>query len=174
MRCRNGKTGTCQTHGKYYGQQEDKYNLNDLLKLIETLVLIVFSKIAPQQLIRSPQAHKEVKRSFDDAYAGEESDDEGHDEGAAEKKAKLEREQVIRSEFEKRRGKITKKEMEEKEKAKKKEEEEALRSSKVKAAEFTGKKISGLEISQRESYLSLLETVIRNNYDKTSYGGIFC
>merc|ERR1712008_273290 len=30
-------------------------------------------------------------------------------------------------------------------------------------------KISGLEISQRESYLSLLETVIRKNYDKTSH-----
>ena len=112
-----------------------------------------------------------TKRSFDDAY--QEDDGEGPyqgDEGAAEKKAKLERQQVIRSEFEKRRGKLTKKEQEENEKEKKKEEEEALRSSKVKAAEFTAKKISGLEISQRESYLSLLETVIRNNYDKTSHG----
>ena len=65
---------------------------------------------------------------------------------------------------------MTRKEQEENEKEKKKEEEEALRSSKVKAAEFTTIKISGLEISQRESYLSLLETVIRKNYDKTSHG----
>ena len=111
-----------------------------------------------------------TKRSFDDGY---DDDGSGPDEGAAEKKAKLEREQVIRSEFEKRRGKLTKKDLEEKEKEKKKEEAEALDRAKVKAAEFTSKKISGLEISQRESYLSLLETVIRTNYDKTSHGEIF-
>ena len=61
----------------------------------------------------------------------------------------------IRDEFEKRKGKITKKEALEKEKQKAKDEEEALRGAKVKGAEFTSKKISGLEISQRESYLGI-------------------
>ena len=86
----------------------------------------------------------------------------------AEKKAKQERQSQIREEFEKRKGKITKKEALEKEKQKTKDEEEALRGAKVKGAEFTSKKISGLEISQRESYLALLESVIRQNYDAYS------
>ena len=47
-------------------------------------------------------------------------------------------------------------------------EEDALRGAKVKSAEFTTKKIAGLEITQRESYLSLLESVIRQNYDAYS------
>ena len=86
----------------------------------------------------------------------------------AEKRAKQERENMIKDEFSKRKGKLSKKELFEKEKEKKKDEEEALRASKVKAAEHTSKKISGLEISQRESYLSLLENVIRSNYDEFS------
>lgn len=47
-------------------------------------------------------------------------------------------------------------------------EEDAIRGAKVKSAEFTTKKIAGLEITQRESYLSLLESVIRQNYDAYS------
>ena len=61
----------------------------------------------------------------------------------AEKRAKQERESMIKDEFTKRKGKLTKKEALEKEKEKKKDEEEALRASKVKAAEHTSKKISG-------------------------------
>ena len=47
-------------------------------------------------------------------------------------------------------------------------DEDALRGAKVKSAEFTTIKIAGLEITQRESYLSLLESVIRQNYDAYS------
>ena len=37
--------------------------------------------------------------------------------------------------------------------------------AKVKSAEFTTKKIAGLDVRMRESYLSLLETNLRKNYD---------
>lgn len=104
-----------------------------------------------------------AKRSFDDMV--EEDSDPGEHAEQVDKKAKKEREEAIRNEFAKRKGNLSRKEKEDKEKEKKKEEKEALRSAKVKGAEFTAKKISGLEISQRESYLSLLETVIRANYD---------
>ena len=62
---------------------------------------------------------------------------------AAEKKAKTERATMIQKEFQKRKGKLSKKDQEEKEKEKEKEEKEALRSAKVQAAEFTSKKIPG-------------------------------
>ena len=35
----------------------------------------------------------------------------------------------------------------------------------MKSAEFTAKKIAGLEVRARESYLSLLETNLKKNYD---------
>ena len=75
---------------------------------------------------------------------------------------------LIRKEFESRKGKISKKEALEREREKKKDEEEASRMAKVRAAEFTSKKIAGLEIKARESYLSLLETNLRSNYDQFS------
>ena len=40
------------------------------------------------------------------------------------------------------------------------------RTAKVKGAEFTGNKIAGLEVRARESYLGLLETNLRANYDQ--------
>ena len=64
--------------------------------------------------------------------------------------------------------------MEEREKEKRKEEEEALSYSKVKSAQFTSQKISGLEVRARESYLGLLEETLRSNFDqycKTTLGG---
>lgn len=82
---------------------------------------------------------KGSKRSFEDI------DDDGSDDnrGALEKKAKLEREALIRSEFQKRKGNMSREQQLNKEKEKKREEKEALRSAKVKGAEFTTKKISG-------------------------------
>ena len=105
-----------------------------------------------------------TKRNFDETYDNSDGDESVE---RAEKKAKKEREEMIKGEFAKRKGNLSKKNLEEKEKEKKNQEKEALLSAKVKGAEFTSKKISGLELTQRESYLSLLETVIRQNYDRT-------
>ncbi len=73
---------------------------------------------------------------------------------------------MIKKEFQSRRGKLTRREEQEREREKKKDEEDALRSAKVRGAEFTSKKIAGLEVRARESYLSLLETNLRSNYDQ--------
>ena len=94
------------------------------------------------------------------------SDDEGYSREQAEQKAKRERESMIKKEFQSRRGKLTRREEQEREREKKKDEEDALRSAKVRGAEFTSKKIAGLEVRARESYLSLLETNLRSNYNQ--------
>ena len=60
---------------------------------------------------------------------------------------------------------VSKKEEKLREREKQKEEEESLKYSKVKAAEFTTKKISGLDVRSRDSYLALLENTFRINYD---------
>jgi len=80
--------------------------------------------------------------------------------------AKRQREKVIRQEFEARRGKLSKKEAAEREKERRDEEDEATRCAKVKAAQFTAKKIAGLEVKARESYLALLESNLRSNHDQ--------
>ena len=46
-----------------------------------------------------------------------------------------------------------------------------MKYAKVKSAEFTSKKIAGLDIRSRESYLALLENVLRTNYEKFSQFG---
>ena len=69
---------------------------------------------------------------------------------------------MIQKEFEARRGKVSKEELSQRDQ----DEKEAARMAKVRAAEFTGKKIPGLEVRQRESYLSLLESSLRSNYDQ--------
>lgn len=70
---------------------------------------------------------------------------------------------LIKKEFESRKGLggLSKKEIAAREKEKQKDEDDAIRFAKVKAAEFTTKKIAGLELRSRESYLSLLETNLR-------------
>jgi hypothetical protein len=95
----------------------------------------------------------------------EDSDENGRAEDQ-ERKAKKERQQLIRREFEARKGRLSQKEAQAREKEKKQDEEDAIRMAKVKAAEFTTKKIAGLEVRSRESYLSLLETNLKNNYDQ--------
>ncbi len=101
----------------------------------------------------------------DEHQDGYDSDNDNNGYGEAEKKARLEREAAIRDEFAKRKGNLTRKEMAAKEREKEQNEKEAATMSKVRAAEFTSKKIPGLEINQRESYLSLLEDQMRKNLD---------
>ncbi|XP_059092791.1 ATP-dependent DNA helicase Q5-like [Tigriopus californicus] len=105
---------------------------------------------------------KGSKRSFED-YDGEEDD---FDPKAAEARARKERETMIKKEFQARKSKKSRKELVDLERNRTKEEEEAAKYAKVKAAEFTAKKIAGLEIKARESYLNLLETNLRANYDQ--------
>lgn len=73
---------------------------------------------------------------------------------------------MIKKEFQARKSKKSRKELSELERNRNKEEEEAAKYAKVKSAEFTAKKIAGLEIKARESYLNLLETNLRTNYDQ--------
>ena len=61
-------------------------------------------------------------------------------------------------------GKLSQRERERQEKERRREEEETLKSSRVRAARFTGAKITGLEVQARESYLSLLQKNMRANY----------
>ena len=112
-----------------------------------------------------------MKRNLDD-YGGGGSDDDDDDGRSQEAKAKKQRNKEIKDEFDRRKGKISRKEEKVKEREKQKDEEEALRSAKVKAAEFTTKKIAGLDVRSRESYLALLESVLRTNYDKFSEFGV--
>ncbi len=44
--------------------------------------------------------------------------------------------------------------------------DESIKNARVRGAEFTSTKISCLELKARESYLNLLEEVMRENYDK--------
>jgi len=114
-----------------------------------------------------------LKREGDD-YAGGGgggggSDDDGDGGESEEARAKKARTAIIKQEFDKRKGKkLSKKEEKLRDKEKQKDEEEALKVAKVKAAEFTAKKIAGLDVRSRESYLALLENVLRSNYDKVS------
>jgi hypothetical protein len=45
-------------------------------------------------------------------------------------------------------------------------QEESLKNARVRGAEFTSTKISCLELKARESYLNLLEDVMKENYEK--------
>uniref|UniRef100_A0A0K2SV55 ATP-dependent DNA helicase Q5 n=2 Tax=Lepeophtheirus salmonis TaxID=72036 RepID=A0A0K2SV55_LEPSM len=92
--------------------------------------------------------------------------DSGHDYEIAEKRAKKDREILIKKEFRNRKkGKSSGKDDSK--------EDEAIRFAKVKGAEFTKNKIAGLEVRARESYLGLLETNIRLNYDTAiKYGAL--
>ena len=45
-------------------------------------------------------------------------------------------------------------------------EAEVIKNARVRGAEFTAKKISCLEVKNRESYLNLLEEQMRENYEK--------
>ncbi len=45
-------------------------------------------------------------------------------------------------------------------------EAEAIKNARVRGAEFTAKKISCLEVKNRESYLNLLEEQMRENFEK--------
>ena len=104
-----------------------------------------------------------MRRNMDDYGEGSGEDDSQE----ADRKEKQRRGKEIRDEFNKRRGgKVSKKEELRREKEKDKEEKEAVRSAKVKAAEFTTKKIAGLDVRSRENYLALLESVLRTNYDE--------
>jgi hypothetical protein len=49
MRCRNYKTSTCQTHGNDDGCNLNKYNLNNILTLIEALILQVSNALVQGQ-----------------------------------------------------------------------------------------------------------------------------
>lgn len=46
------------------------------------------------------------------------------------------------------------------------EAEDTVKNARVRGAEFTSTKISCLELKARESYLNLLEEVMKENYDK--------
>lgn len=92
-------------------------------------------------------------------YDSDEASDQARN---AEEKAKKERNDMIRQEFEARKSKLTKREVAEKEK----EEKACIEYAKVKAAAFTAKKIPGLEVKARESYLGLLESNLKSNYEQ--------
>jgi len=87
-------------------------------------------------------------------------DDDGRDSSNAnarqEKKA---REALIKNEFAARRKNSAKFE-------EKTGDNESLKNARVRGAEFTSTKISCLELKARESYLNLLEEVMRENYEK--------
>ena len=83
------------------------------------------------------------KRLADD-YGGHEDDDEGPNE-SREKRAKAELESLIQKQFRLRKAAAEDK--------RKEVEDRVLSYAKVKAAEFTANKISGLDVKTREDYL---------------------
>ena len=95
-------------------------------------------------------------------WAGGDDDEGGGDGGKSrEKKAKSDLENAIKKQFNMRRGKS-------------KETEDEVSSkmnvlfAKVKAAQFTAGKISGLEVKTREDYLGLVESSLLQNYKECS------
>merc|ERR1712142_1174375 len=89
-----------------------------------------------------------------DGYGGD--DDEGDGGRSREKQAKMDRENIIKKQFQLRKGKS--KDDEDDEKA-------SIGYAKVKAAEFTSGKIAGLEVRTREDYLGLVESSLARNYE---------
>ena len=98
------------------------------------------------------EGRKGQKREADD-YGGD--SDEGDGGKSREKAAKMQREGQIRKQF-----KLRKKGGGEEEKAK----ATKLGHARVKAAEFTEVKISGLDLKTREDYLGLTQTSLTRNY----------
>jgi len=90
-----------------------------------------------------------------------EAEDYGDDEGdggrSREKQAKKDMENIIKKQFKMRSGSKNK-DVEEDDKV-------AIGYAKVKAAEFTSGKITGLDVKTREDYLGLVETSLGKNYE---------
>ena len=103
---------------------------------------------------------------------GDSDDDDGGRASAAAEAARErnKRTAMLRKELELRKGgggggggKLSQRERDRQEKERRREEEESLKSSRVRAARFTGTKITGLEVQARESYLSLLQGRLRRS-----------
>ena len=94
-----------------------------------------------------------------DGYGGE--DEEGDGGRSREKQAKLDRENIIRKQFQLRKGKNKDDE----------EEKSVISYAKVRAAEFTSGKIAGLEVRTREDYLGLVETSLARNFEGVREAG---
>ena len=92
------------------------------------------------------------KRLAED-YGGHEDDDEGPNE-SREKRAKAELESLIQKQFRLRKAAAEDK--------RKEVEDRVLSYAKVKAAEFTANKISGLDVKTREDYLGRFDVKVRN------------
>lgn len=99
------------------------------------------------------------KSAFENHYS--DSDNERESAEAAAKQDKKARESLIRSEFANRK-KHLKKDVSDSD------EDEAIKNARVRGAEFTAKKIACLEVKARESYLSLLEGIMKENYNNCS------
>lgn len=101
-----------------------------------------------------------------ESYAEGEDDSQGREE-----RAKAELRGVLKKQFKLRRGKTEVELDRNGEDRKKKEQEDAIAFAKVKAAEFTSKKITGLDVRTREDYMGLVESSLADNYrDVKKYG----
>ena len=96
-------------------------------------------------------------------FAGD-SDDERDYAAEAAKKEKKARESLIKNEFALRR-KLASKNDADGDDGDENDEKEAIRNARVRGAEFTSKKIHCLEVKARESYLKLLEQLMKENFD---------
>ena len=105
-----------------------------------------------------------MPRSIKYLHFSGDSDDERDYAAEAAKKEKKARESLIKNEFALRR-KLASKNAADVDADDVNDDSEAIRNARVRGAEFTSKKIHCLEVKARESYLKLLEQLMKENFD---------